>query len=102
MKPKDYAIYHIRVDNINPVDQRRAVIPKLEELGVPRSYQRCPSDMEIGIPRLPTFWRGDEEEQDWQHEVKRALSDFKPPLDIEFEAAPWSSPPDYPRGDPSL
>jgi hypothetical protein len=101
MKPGDYAIYCIRVSNINPTENE-PVARALERHGIPRSYQRCPSDMEINISRLPTFWRRDTEERDWQYGIEHALGAIKPPPDIAFEAAPWSSPPNYPQGDLSL
>jgi hypothetical protein len=101
MKPKDYAIYRIQVSNINPMEQESAA-QALEQHGVPRSYQRRPSDMEIDISRLPTFWRGDTEERDWQAGIESALDDFRPPLDIAIEAAPWSLLPGCPKGDLSL
>lgn len=108
----DYVIYTISVPHIANRVLAKSVSDVLVARRVPGSYQRIspgadirsadgktiigqqPSD--IQMPRLCTFWRGQEQEDAWADGIREALKK----LDVSCEIAcePWAPLPGYPMG----
>lgn len=90
MNQGDYAMYHISATG--------KVKGVLEKAGLPGSYisQRGST---FSIPRLCTFWRGDEAEQAWQTNLRVALLAADDNAELIIAAEPWQMLPGYPQGE---
>lgn len=90
MDQGDYAMYHISATG--------HVKGVLEKAGLPSSYISQRGDT-FSIPRLCTFWRGDEAEQAWQNGLRVALLAADNKAELIIAAEPWQMLPGYPQGE---
>lgn len=99
MNPKNYAVYRIEISDLNPLAQG-AVATVLAKHGALTQYQYRPNDTAIIVPRLCTFWRGDDQEAAWQKEVRAAVKKATEGNGIvTIHAEPWSLLDGYPKGE---
>lgn len=112
----DYVIYTISVPNIAGRVLTKSVSDVLAAHQIPGNYQQIrpganiydedgktiigqqPSDVQV--PRLCTFWRGQEQEDAWASGIREALKKLDVGCVITCE--PWALLPSYPKGDPNL
>lgn len=90
MNQGEYAMYHISVTG--------KVKGALEKAGLPASYISQRGNT-FSIPRLCTFWRGDEAEQAWQKSLRVALLAADDKAELIIAAEPWQMLPGYPQGE---
>lgn len=108
----DYVVYTISVPNIADHVLTKLVSDALAAHQIPGSYQQIrpgvniydedgetiigqqPSDVQV--PRLCTFWRGQEQEDAWVIGIREALK--KLDLECEIICGPWASLPGFPKG----
>lgn len=92
MKEGEYVAYSIEVSGIDP-NSTEAVSNELHRFGVPRSYQKRPTPTTIKASRLCTFWRGDDQELDWQ----KMIYDMLPSCIVGISSRAWSPLKGYPK-----
>lgn len=108
----DYVIYTISVPHIANRVLAKSVSDVLVARRVPDSYQRISPGADIRgedgttvagqqssslqVPRLCTFWRGQEQEDAWTSGIREALGKLDVGCVITCE--PWAPLPGYPRG----
>lgn len=108
----DYVVYTISVPHITSRVLAKSVSDVLVARRVPGSYQRispgadiCGEDgttvagqqpSSLQVPRLCTFWRGQEQEDAWTSGIREALG--KLDLECAIACEPWAPLPGYPVG----
>lgn len=95
MKPNTYAVYTI---SVSPA--RRTLYDMLRQAIPAGAIQETKE--RYFVPRLVTFWRGDEEERDWQETLRRKLKEVSEHATVVIEANEWTPAEGYPQGDLTL
>lgn len=88
MKEGDEVIYSIMIPAKGAAAHQH-IVKALNEAGIGTSQIRV-SEQSISVPRLYTRWRGDDDEQDWQRQLKNAIKE------AIIDVKPWTYAPDYP------
>jgi hypothetical protein len=106
----EYVLYTIVVTDLAGLVTTSSASRMFKTRQIPESYQRIThgadifdGDEKVGehpstisVPRLPTFWRGQEQEDAWQKGIKEAIKDLG--AECTITVAPWSPAPGYPKG----
>ena len=95
MKAGTYAVYTISVSK--DTYTVRGVLKQ----AVPEAAIKQSGDSLI-VPRLVTYWRGDEQEQSWQDDLRRRMNNADPDAALIIESAEWTPAEGYPQGDLTL
>ena len=94
MKLNDEVIYTILVTDLTSAVKRQNAHAALTAAGVPKNL-RHDQDNTLSVPRMLTYWRGDDAEDAWQTSLKTLGN-------VIIDVHPWSLAPGYPIGDTSL
>ena len=90
-----YAVYTISVS------KSTHTVRDVLKQAVPESAIK-ESGKSLIIPRLVTFWRGDQEEQQWQDSLRNRLNEADKDAALIIESAEWTPATGYPQGDTEL
>lgn len=100
----EYMVYTITIGNIATGKLIELISSQLKNHDVLGAYQFITPTIEgepgcINIPRLCTFWRGNDAETAWQTALKIAVAKVTPDATVEINVAPWAPAPGYPMGE---